>query len=527
MFSRGSDVTQVFHLWANQSKDSGRRADGRVYFQGPAFYSFGRHYVAAYRIGDFALFNASKYSSTTTGHVSACRSAASHLSQINVPDLTGFVDRFERAARAYSYATAERVAKTPAMLAKDKAAAAIQHVTKCALAYGDKEDHWGLSLADAAALLSLCGVKNAPAVWTKIRAAAEKAEAKKEAEHKRTAERNLLERARQYADQSPSDFRAEIMAAADRTYQRRVYGKYDWRTGTSNPDHMETSGALVELRKAITNYHRAAKKAGLSKKRVSTLWTRVLACRAAVENFETLKRIQARRSGMKTAIGHFRQGLAELAKGPERRPFTSAVWRTWIEALDKIFTSVRLSHASAAHLAVLRSFAATEAAATVERERVAAAAFVEAQRVQREREKAERVERERQAREDWFRGLRASWRGSDESGRAYVRAVDVQRDDSGRVIGGTLETSHGADVPLTHAIKAFRFIKLCRETGKPWSRNGRTVRVGHFQIDSIDSTGNFRAGCHQIGWTEVERVARALGVFELAASDAAAEHETA
>ena len=95
-----------------------------------------------------------------------------------------------------------------------------------------------------------------------------------------------------------------------------------------------------------------------------------------------------------------------------------------------------------------------------------------------------------------------------------------------RIRGDTLETSQGASVPLAHAIKVFRFVKLCRERGQAWHRNGKTVRVGHFQVDSIDAAGNFKAGCHDFTWPEVERVARLAGVADSEASAAAVEVTT-
>ena len=79
-----------------------------------------------------------------------------------------------------------------------------------------------------------------------------------------------------------------------------------------------------------------------------------------------------------------------------------------------------------------------------------------------------------------------------------------------RVKGDVLETSQGADVPLDHAIKAFRLIFACRLVGKVWERNGDTIRVGHFQVDRIEANGDIKAGCHVILWPEIERIARQL-----------------
>ena len=104
-----------------------------------------------------------------------------------------------------------------------------------------------------------------------------------------------------------------------------------------------------------------------------------------------------------------------------------------------------------------------------------------------------------------------------------LRATGVERDDTGRITGGTLETSHGADVPLRHALKAFAFVRRVVATGQAWHANGHCIRVGHFRVDSIDTAGTMRAGCHTIHLGEMERLAAALGVADLAPSDSALE----
>lgn len=111
---------------------------------------------------------------------------------------------------------------------------------------------------------------------------------------------------------------------------------------------------------------------------------------------------------------------------------------------------------------------------------------------------------------------------------AHIGLPEAARRDSNggahiRIRGDVLETSLGATVPLEHAVKAFRFVKLCRERGVSWQRNGKVVRVGHYQLDSIDAAGNFVAGCHRFSWPEIERAAVAAGVFEAPADDSAVE----
>lgn len=72
-------------------------------------------------------------------------------------------------------------------------------------------------------------------------------------------------------------------------------------------------------------------------------------------------------------------------------------------------------------------------------------------------------------------------------------------------------TSKGAIVPLEHARKAFKVVQKCRERQKGFSPNGKTLHVGHYQIQSIDAEGNVRAGCHLIEWPQIEDFARKEG----------------
>lgn len=148
------------------------------------------------------------------------------------------------------------------------------------------------------------------------------------------------------------------------------------------------------------------------------------------------------------------------------------------------------------------------AVAGVERRLKAARAKVARQ----QREAAERQFREQEERRAAWLAGEGYWRGADVSGRARLR-----------VSGDDLETSQGASVPLRHAVRAFRFVKLVRECGTEWHRNGHVIRVGHFHVDHIDSAGNIAAGCHRIGWSEIERIARQIGVFDAVASDDAFE----
>lgn len=117
----------------------------------------------------------------------------------------------------------------------------------------------------------------------------------------------------------------------------------------------------------------------------------------------------------------------------------------------------------------------------------------------------------------------AAWRRGETS---YCPSA-YRTDDAGgaylRIIGDELQTSLHARVPLDHAVRAFRFVKLVRQKGEAWQANGRSVRVGHFVVSKISAKGDITAGCHFIRWPEIERAAREAGVVDDRPSDEAAQ----
>jgi hypothetical protein len=126
---------------------------------------------------------------------------------------------------------------------------------------------------------------------------------------------------------------------------------------------------------------------------------------------------------------------------------------------------------------------------------------------------------DRVARAEAIRVLNADKIAAWHNGEGHIRFDAECGGAALRVVGDELQTSHGARVPLEHAVKAFRFIKMVRERGEGWHHNGHSLRVGHFTVDAIQPNGDFKAGCHDIRWAEVERIARLVGVFDAAPSD--------
>jgi hypothetical protein len=81
-----------------------------------------------------------------------------------------------------------------------------------------------------------------------------------------------------------------------------------------------------------------------------------------------------------------------------------------------------------------------------------------------------------------------------------------------RVNGNEIETSQGARIPLDHAPRLWTLIQAVRASGQPYKRNGHTEHAGQFAIDRVEVDGTLKAGCHQIAYDEIERMARHLNL---------------
>jgi hypothetical protein len=78
-----------------------------------------------------------------------------------------------------------------------------------------------------------------------------------------------------------------------------------------------------------------------------------------------------------------------------------------------------------------------------------------------------------------------------------------------------VQTSRGAEIPLTHARRVWDAVLGVLSTGTPYQRNGHTIHAGHFTVDSIDADGTLRAGCHTIVLDEMRRFAAGEGWAEI------------
>lgn len=496
--------TMVAHIWNAQSQTFARTSNGNFAFVGTECYSYGRGWIVGKLFNGAALINGEKYSVTTSGHESCAWSATGDRIRFDMPELTsGFASRLDL-IEGYLNSKDKHGAKDCARRTFNDSD--FHDMLKAVAIQPQEYGKWEARQNPAGRMLlgefiaEAVGLK--PAAYHNAAAKLDRA-AKVKADAKAKAERERFVRdAKSAADQPDASFR-ETSTIRDATSYN---GKRD-------------------LLAKASDYRRYRLKAGLSDKRRAKLWEREKRLRAVAADFDRLHSIATRRSRLASLIRYARQTAANVTGADGTligapRPlavWSSGVWRTLSTNLAELAECMALPMATRVALAARADACKEQCLYATQRENAEAEREREERRLERERTDKERAERQAVARADWLAGRPAvySQLGHDwsrEDGTPFLRVYD-----------GKLETSWGAEVPLAHAVKVFRFVKLCRERGQAWHRNGKTIRVGHFQVDSVSANGDFTAGCHRFTWAEVERVARAAGVFEQPADSSAVE----
>lgn len=83
-----------------------------------------------------------------------------------------------------------------------------------------------------------------------------------------------------------------------------------------------------------------------------------------------------------------------------------------------------------------------------------------------------------------------------------------------RVCGGKVETSQGVNFPTSHAALCWRIVKRCVDTKENWKANGHTIKLGHYNVESISKIGTLVAGCHRVEFDEIEYIAKKLELLK-------------
>ena len=577
---------RVAHLWAHQAQDSAKYRDnfyftGRALFSYGTHYLVGYIMPDGVNSRDVALLNADTNSMTTNGHRRAASVAVRHMAQYALPSLTDLRDVLDSLAdvslrnvnaRLSGSRDFRKLAETDISDMDDSRYSERMRTVRAANVRLRVRE-W---LANNAEAIGTAGARYAGAVWlaelagyTEAEAARMIAKAIRDADaakerRAKAAELRELAEAKRIASLSAAAFREswprDGSDARDDSYNANEHKQFATRlfrlAKLAKAKGWTRIAAELKAREKEFRAHSAGRADRIRARYRAELAAEVRAWRAGdkrpdawrFSGFPAIKRALERDAAREHAAQNAEAFAAWIAGDGERPRLSNyeagseearaisasiaadriafvtrvALWQAGQAERPAMLASDAIppyGHAQSA--AINAGIAAIHA--DVEREQ---REEWEAAERQRERERFERLAEFRRA---WLAGeagsgysSRYGGRLSDNRGGALIRAVNVTRDASGNVTGGTLETSHGAGVPLAHAIKAFRFVKMVRERGETWRRNGRVIRVGVYQIDAIDS-GGFTAGCHRINWGEIERLARELGVYDAPADDSAVE----
>jgi len=464
-------LTNPCHAWAHQSQTFGQNSFGNLYFDGAAIYSYGSHFLAGFRImpdgdrhGGVALLTLEKASVTTSGHMSSVAGSCGFLPRYYIPELTELRNILQ---------------SDPAKLEDFQRNGISNHVKRHIADYSDES---------AIYMLDYAGFHSAPKLVAKWR---KELADKQAAEIKRDIKRELAS--------------AVFMAKETiKLFKERIRLE-SFIAECITECIKDNSGKSYKLESQIKKARHAHKH--LPKKTHGKLKA---AMWDLIKILVATQKEGAAKNEKHRAHKFFSDKVNSYRTFAERRtndqPFGSTAWNEWhndAKWLRAFLKKYRPISGKAARVTLADNIGKIELAYNE------AIAIELAEREARQiRERAERFAREAQKRNDWLAGLSGYWNGTDEAGGALLR-----------VNGEWLETSQGARVPLEHAIRAFPMIKLCKERGKSWQRNGARLPVGTYQVDAIYPNGDFKAGCHLIRWPEVERIARQLGVFEAPAHD--------
>lgn len=521
------DNHMTAHVWAQQIQKGGRSHNGNFYFEGQSIYSYGTHFCIGYVLHPAPkqdtprvyLVNSDSSSKTTNGKHRPATHRATPQRSHSVPSLTHLARLLDSLCYRYAWdeATQEETNGTRApWLCCGYVQRSLSERRKGLPKVKDALLNDFPALDAARDILSLMGDKTPDVSARQLQARYEKAQA--------------MKKAQEVARKRDQDARAACHSAENTTPQdaaRTIRGLLDEAVrhgGSSYGTHRkkEKEDEAKEESRRYLRESKAAKAKG---------WNRVAqACRDLYNATRTeLRRYAANeqrflsRAKISHAIGIIRgatdrldaitqrhnrtaQGPRPMDASPEKRAkdfadAMRAIASAWGEVWDSPYARLILPQSTL--------YAMQEAQGEAVRMRT---------QYERQQYKAHREQQE-ENRTQWLAGKDTHGgyvRLIDSEGGALLRAEQVERDDSGAIVSGTLRTSWGATVPLVHAIRAFRFLKLCRTTGKAWKANGKTITVGHFRIDSIDTSGNFKAACHVINWQEVARLAGSLGVLDIA-----------
>lgn len=543
------DSRQVAHLWANKSQDEARNSGGNLYFNGPAIYSYGSHFVIAAHLdnGDVVINDESRSNTTSKQqcYVRNALSAGQWQKVIHVPHLNDTQWReLDRCTRNPDGKTAPSIIASMARIVEDiimgmagrrtsgKLAgewASAKHLEQNALrilalcAKGKRTPAWPLALLPD----EMPDDKEARESWIKsmVRAklvlqyqesiANAKLKGEKLAEELDKGNDDFEHRWQINNIKSIVDSLRRNLADADKTYGTLHDGKKSSvvRTLTKRLDIMEPN-----LRKLVTDWAGAHAQ--------HEMRTQI---RLAFKELRALKKATPYRANVARHIASKMAGLygqlcaaglpTDHALPIMRRMERTADWFTCAESLKAAKQSLAdvpsyLPKFSNDALICLKT--ATRHALNAN---ISNAFMMSPYGAEREKVLAE-INQLRKPIEkdiaDKFATRVADWQAG------LVDYLDHDAGTYARIEGKEVVTSRGARVPIVHACRLARIARrVIASGGKYWANNDGPI-VGGFRVNAIRADGSATIGCHEFDAAESMRL---LAVLESCA-DCQHAHET-
>jgi hypothetical protein len=85
-----------------------------------------------------------------------------------------------------------------------------------------------------------------------------------------------------------------------------------------------------------------------------------------------------------------------------------------------------------------------------------------------------------------------------------------------RIKGENIQTSRGANIPVSDALKLWPLLLRVKQSGKTLEAGLHSINLGAYRFNSFDGD-TLIVGCHQIAWDQLEKMAIQLNLTEKAA----------
>lgn len=454
------DNAMVAHVWAQNTQYEGRSHNGQFFFEGRRIFSYGRHFLAGLILADGAyLVNSDTYSITTGRHMNYVRSAIrSSAVRMYVASLTRIGEFFD----------SEGVLTNRAGLIR--------------FLSGVND------LGDYQAFMEHALTKKEVAVIG--RAVAKR---KKEKEAKQAKERKALAAKIVSAFKGKEwDFEAESFGLP-RLYDDCIAGyatQYDLTK-------LDSNDGLSEFVKSLNRYLHYARKYGNAEHVKKYVWPPVKAFRARLaaknarrERDQALFVLQAQKARIREGVKAMAAHLATPGTPGEDGAYGNYLAAAY-SAVDEMQRIARGKTIRARLIPAMQDFA-------IYRELIIARYNEHVAEVRKAQAKKD-MEKKAEFFARWNQGETISSYNLPIHPRGHEYAYL-------RVRGDNVETSRGASVPLSHAIRLYRFMKAIKQ---PWEG---AQRVGHFTLTSIsDDTATI--GCHKLHMSDMDALAQLVGVY--------------